>query len=92
MTRRHRQPKKLKTQSIVSKKTNKPEILTFKQACIELWKSIVWRIMPSEWMGKQVYIAGRWRMVTSETYSTVFVKGHNQSILKKNITNSNIKV
>lgn len=43
-----------------------------------------WRFSPRQWTGRRVYIMGKMRVVTGETYEYFFVKGLSHEIRKDN--------
>ena len=49
-----------------------------------LFGVIRWRIVGKEWIGRRVYIMGKMRPVTGETYKYIFVKGLSHEIRKDN--------
>lgn len=58
------------------------KVLTFAESIQMLFKVIWWRFTPKQWIGRRVYVYGKVRAVTSETFGHIFIQGISHAIRK----------
>ena len=73
--------KTVETQCFASDKTIKTP-LTFGLAIRRLFAILKWKFQPKKWIGTRIFIYGKMRPVTGETFDYIFVKGLSHEIRK----------
>lgn len=85
MTRRRQNRRKVEKfdPNVSNKPRNIETPLTFSMAIRRLIAVVKWKFSPKKWIGKRIFIYGKMRPVTGETFDYIFVKGLSHEIRKE---------
>ncbi len=65
-----------------NKEKQELKAFTFGEICGYLWDVLKWRLSKPKYIGTRIFIAGKMRTVTSESFDSISVKGLSHQIRK----------